>query len=107
MHNMKLSTEKNIIPKIQKYLATQPVVRAWLFGSFSRGEETPSSDLDILFVPDKTQHFSLFTLGGMYSDLKELLGLEVDLVTDGTMKKNARNRVETDKILINERCASF
>lgn len=77
---MKLSTEKNIIPKIQKYLATQPVVRAWLFGSFSRGEETPSSDLDILFVPDKTQHFSLFTLGGMYSDLKELLGREVDLV---------------------------
>ena len=103
MHNMKLSTEKNIIPKIQKYLATQPVVRAWLFGSFSRGEETPSSDLDILLVPDKTQHFSLFTLGGMYSDLKELLGLEVDLVTDGSLKPFARNSVEKDKILIYER----
>ena len=100
---MKLSTEKNIIPKIQKYLATQPVVRAWLFGSFSRGEETPSSDLDILFVLDKTQHFSLFTLGGMYSDLKELLGLEVDLVTDGSLKPFARNSVEKDKILIYER----
>ena len=103
MHNMKLSTKKNIIPKIQKYLATQPVVRAWLFGSFSRGEETPSSDLDILFVPDKMQHFSLFTLGGMYSDLKELLGLEVDLVTDGSLKPFARNSVEKDKILIYER----
>ena len=105
---MKLSTEKNIWDRTatvlsQKYLATQPVVRAWLFGSFSRGEETPSSDLDILFVPDKTQHFSLFTLGGMYSDLKELLGLEVDLVTDGSLKPFARNSVEKDKILIYER----
>ena len=100
---MKLLTERVIIPKIQKYLATQPVVRAWIFGSFSRGEETPTSDLDILFVPDKTQHFSLFTLGGMYSDLKGRVSWGFDLGSDGSLKTVARNSVEQDKILIYER----
>ena len=37
---------------ISDYFKTQPVLKAWLFGSFARGEETPRSDVDILFVPD-------------------------------------------------------
>ena len=92
-----------MIQTICKYFETKPVVKAWVFGSFSRGEERPDSDIDILFIPDKSQHFSLFTLGGMYSDLKELLGREVELVTDGSLKPFARNSVEQDKILIYER----
>ncbi|MGN0052299.1 MAG: hypothetical protein ACI37N_14070 [Prevotella sp.] len=36
---MNIRTKTDITPKIQQYLATQPVERAWLFGSFSRGEE--------------------------------------------------------------------
>ena len=88
---------------IADYFKTQPVLKAWLFGSFARGEETPNSDVDILFVPDKTQHFSLFTMGGMYEDLKELLGREVDLITDGGLLPFARESVDRDKILIYER----
>lgn len=30
-------------------------------------------------------HVSLFTMGGMYSDLKELLNREIDLVEEGTL----------------------
>lgn len=88
---------------IANYFKTQPVVKAWLFGSFARGEETPTSDVDILFVPDKSQHFSLFTMGGMYEDLKELLGREVDLITDGGLLPFARESADRDKILIYER----
>ena len=88
---------------IADYFKTQPVVKAWLFGSFARGEEKPNSDVDILFVPDKTQHFSLFTMVGMYEDLKELLGREVDLITDGGLLPFARESVDRDKILIYER----
>ena len=33
---------------IANYFKTQPVLKAWLFGSFARGEETPRSDVDIL-----------------------------------------------------------
>jgi len=88
---------------IAEYFKTQPVLKAWLFGSYARGEETPQSDVDILFVPDKSQHFSLFTMGGMYEDLKELLGKEVDLITENGLLPFARESAEHDKILIYER----
>ncbi len=89
--------------KIADYFRTQPVLKAWLFGSYARGEETPQSDVDILFIPDKSQHFSLFTMGGMYEDLKELLGKEVDLITEGGLMPFARESADRDKILIYER----
>lgn len=86
-----------------EYFKTKPVLKAWLFGSYSRGEERPDSDVDILIVPDKTQHFSLFTLGGMHEDLKALLGREVDIITDGGLLPFARESAERDKKLIYER----
>ena len=88
---------------IADYFKTQPVLKALLFGSYARGEETPQSDVDILFIPDRSQHFSLFTMGGMYEDLKELLGKEVDLITDGGLMPFARESADRDKILIYER----
>ena len=58
---------------IAEYFKTQPVLKAWLFGSFARGEETENSDVDILFVPDRSgKPFTLFTMGEMYMDLREL-----------------------------------
>ena len=89
--------------QIAEYFKTQPVLKAWLFGSFARGEETPESDVDILFVPDMSGHFSLFTLGGMYMDLKDLLGREIDLVPEGSLLPFAQETAEQDKKLIYER----
>ena len=58
---------------IAEYFKTKPVLKAWVFGSFARKEDTPDSDVDILFVADRSEKpFTLFTLGGMYMDLKEL-----------------------------------
>ena len=97
-----MSTQ-NIQQTVANYFKTQPVLKAWLFGSFARGEETPDSDVDILFEPDMSQHFSLLTLGGMYMDLKELLGREIDLVPDGSLLPFATESANNDKILIYER----
>ena len=91
--------------QIAEYFKTQPVLKVWLFGSYARGEETENSDIDLLIVPDKSQHFSLFTLSGMYEDLKDLLGCEVDLITDGGLMPFARESADRDKILIYERAA--
>ena len=89
---------------IAEYFKTQPVLKAWLFGSFARGEQTPQSDVDILFVPDRSgKPFTLFTMGGMYMDLKELLGREVDLVEEGSLRPYAAETANRDKILIYER----
>ena len=89
---------------IADYFKTQPVLKAWLFGSFSRGEETDSSDIDILIVLDHSQHIGM-KFFGMYEDLKDLLGRNVDLVTDRSLASFARKSVDRDKILIYARAA--
>jgi predicted nucleotidyltransferase len=93
-----------ITQQIAEYFKTQPVLKAWLFGSFARGEETPESDVDILVILDHSEPVGL-KFFGMYEDLKELLGRDIDLVVDRTLASFARESVDRDKILIYERAA--
>lgn len=87
-------------------MSGQPILRAWLFGSCSRGEETDDSDIDILVDYDNTHGFvSLFQMGGILMDLSDLLGRKVDLVENRGLMDFARSSVERDKILIYERTA--
>ena len=86
-----------MIKKIAEYFKTQPVLKAWLFGSYSRGEER--------VVPDMSQKFSLLTLGGMYMDLKDILNCEVDLIPEDSLLPFAKEGAEHDKILIYERAS--
>ena len=92
-----------MIKTIQDYFKTQPVLKAWLFGSYARGEETPDSDVDILVVFDDTQSIGLMKMGSMYVHLKKMLKREVDLVENGTLLPFAVESAERDKILIYER----
>ena len=99
-----IMSTKAMIQLIADYFKTQPVLKAWIFGSFSRGEQTPDSDIDILVVLDESQHVGM-KFFGMYEDLKALLGRKVDLVTDRSLAPFARESVDRDKILIYERAA--
>lgn len=99
---MKPSTSK-YVSKIVEYLKNQPVVRAWLFGSYSRGEESVESDIDILVDYDKTTRLSLLTICRMMTDLEDILGKKVDIVENGRLKSFASSSVNNDKILIYER----
>ena len=89
---------------IADYFKTQPVVKAWIFGSFARGEETPLSDVDLLVQLDysKLDGFGFF---GMWGDLERLLDRKVDLVTEAGLAPYTRESVERDKQLIYERTA--
>lgn len=88
----------------QKYLATIPILRAWVFGSFARGEETPSSDLDLLVDYDFTsKKISLLDTIRYKLDLEKIIGREVDLISNGSLKPFAVESVERDKYLIYER----
>ena len=89
---------------IAEYLKTQPVLKAWLFGSFARGEDTPLSDVDIIVLLDNSKPVGL-RFFGMWNDLEQLLDRKVDLVTEGSLADFARESVERDKILIYERAA--
>ena len=89
---------------IAEYFKTQPVLKAWLFGSFARGEEREDSDVDILVILDHSQPVGL-KFFGMWGDLERLLGRSVDLVTEKSLMPFARPSVEQDRLLIYERAA--
>ena len=93
---------KTMTRKIAEYFKTQPVTKAWLFGSYARGEETKDSDVDLLVALDYSQPVGL-AFFGMYEDLRALLGRNVDLVSERTLAPYARESVEKDKKLIYER----
>ena len=93
----------NMIPQIQRFFASRPVNRAYLFGSCSRGEETPESDVDILVDLDKSIPMGLFQYVTMKLDLQELLHREVDLVESDELLPFAQESANRDKFLIYER----
>lgn len=96
---------QSIAKKIADYFATKPVVKAYLFGSYARGENNRNSDIDILVTFDKDANVSLFDHIGMTYDLQDLLGIDVDLVTEGSLLPFAVKTAEKDKILIYERAS--
>ena len=89
---------------IANYFKTQPVLKAWLFGSWARGEQLPLSDVDLLVVLDYSKPVGI-KFFGMWNDLERLLDRSVDLVIDGSLEDFAVESVEHDKLLIYERAA--
>jgi uncharacterized protein len=94
-----------IVNRLSKYFASQPIEKAWIFGSYARSEETRKSDIDILvhFTPESK--VTLFKYIHIVNDLQALTGKKVDLVEDGQLKQFAESNAENDKILIYERKA--
>ena len=97
------SSIQGMLPVIQKFLAGQPIEKAWLFGSCSRGEERSDSDIDILVRYAEDEDVSLFSISRIMTSLSNLLGRKVDLVEDGCLLPFACESAERDKILIYER----
>ena len=93
----------DMFSRIQRYLSQTRIVRAWVFGSFARGEETDASDLDLLVEYDKSGGLSLLGIIRYKLDIEGLIGREVDLVENGFIKPFVKDSVEQDKYLIYER----
>lgn len=96
--------DNNIVQAICEYFKTKPIEKAWIFGSFSRGEETPDSDVDIIvtLTPDARMGLAWF---GMICDLEKITGRNVDLVIEGDLLPFATESANRDKILVYERAA--
>ena len=88
---------------IADYFKTQPVLKAWLFGSFARGEETPESDVDLLVEYDPNAKISLLTISHMMGELEASTGRRIDLIEDGCLLPFAVASANRDKKLIYER----
>lgn len=67
-----------------------------VFGSVARGDATESSDVD--FLVDLDAGRTLLDLGGLLMDLKELLGRDVDVVTEAGLRPRVAQRVLDDAV---------
>jgi predicted nucleotidyltransferase len=67
-----------------------------VFGSVARGDDGLSSDVDFLVELDPTR--TLLDLGGLVMDLRELLGREVDVVTERDLRPRVAARVAADAV---------
>ncbi|HAQ17960.1 MAG TPA: nucleotidyltransferase [Prolixibacteraceae bacterium] len=87
------------IETIRHYFETQPVLKAYLFGSYVRDEADNQSDIDILVDLDYSQNIGLQFMQ-MKCDLEKLLSKNVDLVSSNGLSKYIQPLVDNEKQLI-------
>ena len=95
--------KQTIVNKLNAFFPAYPVEKAWIFGSYARGEETRKSDIDIMVRFDKDARISLLDYVGIKLDLEDKLRKKVDLVEEGQLRRWAQESAEREKILIYER----
>jgi predicted nucleotidyltransferase len=67
-----------------------------VFGSVARGESRLDSDIDFLVEMEPGR--SLFDLGGLLVDLRDCLGVEVDVVTEKGLRSRIRDQVMQEAV---------
>ncbi len=69
-----------------------------IFGSVARGDATEASDVDLIvrFDPER----SLFDHGSLIDDLEELLGVEVDVISEGGMRDRFRANISKEAVTL-------
>ena len=90
------------IEKIRTYLSSVPIEKAWVFGSFARGEENEYSDIDLLVQFTKgvklgLQYFHIL------NDIEALVKRKIDLVEISTLDPFVAPYVNKERVLIYER----
>jgi len=76
------------------------VDRVSLFGSRARGDNRPDSDYDFLVLCPNIKGF--FAVGGLYGDLKDAVGTEIDLVSERAPDQEFINEIREDAVVLYE-----
>ena len=87
---------ERIAPVCKQY----PIKKAYLFGSYARGNATEKSDVDLRIEGDIK---SFFMLGGIYSELEDALGMKLDLLSKIPDSEAFRANLQKDEVLLYER----
>jgi predicted nucleotidyltransferase len=69
-----------------------------VFGSYVRGEQTEGSDLDILV--GLGEGIGLMELAGLQQDLSDALGVRVDLIMKGSLKRRIGRRILSEAVML-------
>ncbi len=94
--SMTLNDLRKNSERIKKIAKKHGAGNVRVFGSISRGEEGPDSDID--FLVDFEADRSLFDLVGLKLELEELLGYNVDLVTEGSIHRLISSRIMKEAV---------
>ena len=97
-----MNLSSNDIELIKNVLTGKSVKKAFLFGSFSRGEADGNSDIDILVELDYTKHIGIGFVK-LKQQLEEVLHKKVDLVSENSISRHLLPFINRDKQLIYER----
>ena len=97
-------SRSEIIEIIKKYFNNdKKILKAWLFGSFSRGEDDYKSDIDLMIQVNEGSKFSLFDLAEIQYQLEINIPYKIDVVMRGGIKPQIMARIKSDLKLIYER----
>lgn len=94
-----MSLTSSQINIIKDFFSKQPVLKAYLFGSYGRGNENKESDIDLLVELDYSQPIGLEFIQ-MKLDLQELLSKKIDLVSARGLSKYIQPILDKEKKLI-------
>ncbi len=91
--------DTNTIEIIRDYFRKSPVLKAYLFGSYARGEADVQSDIDILVDLDYSEQIGLRFVQ-MQIDLERLLKMKVDLISSNGLSRYVKPSIDKEKQLI-------
>lgn len=95
-----MPTIKEIREKVSGIAENYGVERVYLFGSYARGENTETSDIDIRI--DKGKIRGLFELCGFRNSLVDSLGKDVDVLTTQSLDDQFLKHISSEEILLYE-----
>jgi len=95
--NTKLKELRQLRPKIVKILKKNDVVKAGIFGSYARGEQTKSSDIDILVKPPKGIGFGFV---GIQLELESKLKKKIDLLSYKAINPLMKKKILKEEVRI-------
>jgi predicted nucleotidyltransferase/plasmid maintenance system antidote protein VapI len=94
-------SKKNTIDILKSFFKKDNRIReAWLFGSFARGEETRSSDIDVMVRFNDYEKISLFDLADIMFRLEQQTHRKIDLVEKDCLQSFAYETAKKDFIKI-------
>lgn len=82
--------------EILRYAAEHGARNIRVFGSIVRGEADTASDIDLLVEMEPGR--SLLDLVGLWQDLEDLLGAQVDVLSDGGVSPHLRERIYAEAV---------
>ena len=87
------------IDQLRNYFRTQPVLKAYIFGSYARGKADSQSDIDILVDLDHSEKIGLRFIQ-MQIELQDMLKTKVDLVSSNGLSRHIKPFIDSEMELI-------